>query len=58
MLTRRRQLLQYLRRTRFDSYAVLLAQLGLKDSYAQHDRYSKRYRPAARAEPGGGQAAA
>ena len=33
MLHQRRKLLQYLRRTRFDSYAVLISRLGLKDSY-------------------------
>lgn len=35
MLARRRSLLQYLRRTRFDAYAMLIARLGLKDTYAK-----------------------
>ena len=34
-LSQRRKLLQYLRRTSFDSYAVLIARLGLKDSFAK-----------------------
>lgn len=38
MLSRRRSLLQYLRRTKFDRYSVLLARLGLKDNYAKQDR--------------------
>ena len=35
MLNRRRKLLQYLRRSDFDSYTVLLVRLGLKDNYAK-----------------------
>lgn len=34
MLTQRRKLLMYLRRTKFDLYAALISRLGLKDSYA------------------------
>lgn len=34
-LSQRRKLLQYLRRTSFDSYAVLIARLGLKDNFAK-----------------------
>ena len=33
MLNQRRSLLQYLRRKDFDSYAVVLNRLGLKDNY-------------------------
>ena len=33
MLSQRRSLLQYLRRKDFDSYAVVLSRLGLKDNY-------------------------
>lgn len=33
MLHQRRKLLQYLRRTSFDQYAVLISRIGLKDSY-------------------------
>lgn len=33
MLHQRRKLLQYLRRTSFDKYAVLISRIGLKDSY-------------------------
>lgn len=33
MLHQRRTLLQYLRRTSFDKYAVLISRIGLKDSY-------------------------
>lgn len=33
MLSQRRSLLQYLRRTDFDSYAIVLNRLGLKDNY-------------------------
>lgn len=46
MLTQRRQLLQYLRRTKFDVYVTLIGRLGLKDSYALQDRFSTRYKPA------------
>ena len=33
MLSQRRSLLQYLRRKDFDSYAITLSRLGLKDNY-------------------------
>lgn len=33
MLSQRRSLLQYLRRKDFDSYAIVLSRLGLKDNY-------------------------
>ncbi len=33
MLNQRRTLLQYLRRKDFDSYAIVLSRLGLKDNY-------------------------
>ena len=47
MLARRRSLLQYLRRTQFDTYAALIGRLGLKDApYAPQDRLSMRYKPA------------
>lgn len=44
MLTQRRKLLQYLRRARFDAYAVLISRLGLKDAYGSQDRFSARYK--------------
>lgn len=44
MLNTRRQLLQYLRRTSFDRYAVVLGKLGLKDAIGKkYDRLSSRY---------------
>ncbi|EFN55331.1 hypothetical protein CHLNCDRAFT_134327 [Chlorella variabilis] len=46
MLNQRRKLLQYLRRSKFDKYAVLISRLGLKDSYGPQDRLSSRYKPA------------
>ncbi|KAI3428583.1 hypothetical protein D9Q98_007405 [Chlorella vulgaris] len=46
MLNQRRSLLQYLRRSKFDKYAVLISRLGLKDSYGPQDRLSSRYKPA------------
>ena len=46
MLTKRRTLLQYLRRTKFDDYAILISRLGLKDNYGPQDRYSQRYKAA------------
>ena len=48
MLNRRRSLLQYLRKTNFDTYAALISRLGLKDNYAAQDRFSVRYKAAAR----------
>eukprot|EP00887_Chlorella_sp_A99_P004975 scaffold4.g4975.t1 len=54
MLTQRRQLLQYLRRTKFDTYAALISRLGLKDNYAETDRFSARYRAAAPAAAAAG----
>ena len=47
MLNQRRKLLQYLRRSKFDKYAVLISRLGLKEAYAQQDRFSSRYKAAA-----------
>lgn len=44
MLNQRRKLLQYLRRSKFDAYAVLISRLGLKDSYGPADRLSQRYK--------------
>ena len=35
MLAERKSLLQYLRRTQFETYSVLIARLGLKDSFAK-----------------------
>lgn len=44
MLNTRRQLLQYLRRTSFDRYAVVLGKLGWKDAIGKkYDRLSSRY---------------
>lgn len=48
LLNRRRALLQYLRRTDFDSYAALITRLGLRDNYAPQDRFSVRYKAAVR----------
>lgn len=53
MLNQRRKLLQYLRRSRFDAYAVLISRLGLKDSYGPTDRLSQRYKPAVRVPAAG-----
>lgn len=58
MLTQRRSLLQYLRRSNFDAYAMTISKLGLKDNYAQHDRYTVRYKPAVRSTDGDGPARA
>ena len=33
MLNQRKSLLQYLRRKDFDSYAIVLSRLGLRDNY-------------------------
>ena len=38
MLADRKSLLQYLRRTRFEAYSVLIARLGLKDNFAKQVR--------------------
>ncbi|DBB15968.1 TPA: hypothetical protein ACH3X3_003340 [Trebouxia sp. C0006] len=38
MLNQRRTLLQYLRRKDFDSYAIVLSRLGLKDNYLKLER--------------------
>lgn len=54
MLNQRRKLLQYLRRSKFDAYAVLISRLGLKDSYGPTDRLSQRYKPAVRKAASGG----
>ena len=43
MLHGRRQLLQYLRRTQFDRYAMVISRLGLKDSFGPQDRFTQRY---------------
>lgn len=48
MLNKRRSLLQYLRRTKFDAYAMLISRLKLKDTYAPQDRFSMRYKAAIR----------
>jgi small subunit ribosomal protein S15 len=48
MLNKRRSLLQYLRRTNFDAYVSLIGRLGLKDNYGRQDRFSVRYKAAAR----------
>jgi small subunit ribosomal protein S15 len=44
LLNQRRKLLQYLRRSKFDKYAVLISRIGLKDSYGPQDRLSARYK--------------
>ena len=46
MLAKRRSLLQYLRRTSFDSYVALITKLGLKDTYGPQDRFTVRYKAA------------
>lgn len=43
MLNQRRKLLQYLRRTKFDSYAQLITKIGLKDSFAPQTKFTQRY---------------
>lgn len=48
LLSQRRSLLQYLRRSNFDTYAMTISKLGLKDNYAQHDRFTVRYKPLVR----------
>ncbi|KAK2076583.1 hypothetical protein QBZ16_005343 [Prototheca wickerhamii] len=50
MLNQRRALLQYLRGSNFDAYAMTISKLGLKDNYAKHDRFSTRYKPLVRAQ--------
>ncbi|KFM25073.1 37S ribosomal protein S28, mitochondrial [Auxenochlorella protothecoides] len=45
LLSQRRSLLQYLRRSNFDTYAMTISKLGLKDNYAQNDRFTVRYKP-------------
>ena len=37
LLNQRRKLLQYLRRSKFDKYAVLISRWGSKDSYGPQD---------------------
>lgn len=49
LLSQRRSLLQYLRRSNFDTYAMTISKLGLKDNYAQNDRFTVRYKPLVRA---------
>lgn len=49
MLSQRRKLLEYLRRTDFDTYAKMLSRLGLKDTYAKQDRLTK-YKTGGRAQ--------
>ena len=49
MLTRRRALLQYMRRHDFDMYAVTLARLDLKDNFAKHVGVVQPWCPRARA---------
>lgn len=43
MLANRRTLLQYLRVADFEAYSVLIARLGLKDSYTRQDRVTMRW---------------
>jgi small subunit ribosomal protein S15 len=38
MLNQRRSLLQYLRREDFDTYALVLSKLGLRDTYIKRER--------------------
>lgn len=45
MVNKRRDLLRYLRRKNFDSYAMMISRLGLKDSYGRQSRFSARYKP-------------
>jgi len=40
MLNQRRSLLEYLRRKDFDSYAMVLSRLGLKDNYMKLVRHT------------------
>lgn len=47
LIQQRRRALQYLRRTDFPSYAVLLHKLGLKDMYSKSSRLDK-YKPGTR----------
>ena len=39
MLADRKSLLQYLRKSQFESYSVLIARLGLKDKFAKQVRF-------------------
>lgn len=39
MLNQRKSLLQYLRRKDFDSYAIVLSRLGLRDNYMKLVRF-------------------
>ncbi len=39
LLTQRRKLLSYLRRSAFERYMFVLNRLGLKDTYAKQKRY-------------------
>jgi hypothetical protein len=41
LVQQRRRSLQYLRRTDFTSYSVLLHKLGLKDAYSSNHRLDK-----------------
>ncbi len=47
MLSRRRALLQYMRRHDFDMYAVTLARLNLKDNFAKQVRVVQPWPPRA-----------
>ncbi|KAI7846253.1 hypothetical protein COHA_000233 [Chlorella ohadii] len=58
MLHQRRKLLQYLRRTSFDQYAVLISRIGLKDSYGPQDRFSSRYKGVLKGRPAASSTAA
>lgn len=51
MLNQRKSLLRYLRHKNFDSYAMMISRLGLKDTYGRQDRFSARYKPAVRRQP-------
>lgn len=50
LLNKRRSLLQYLRGSNFDAYAMTISKLGLRDNYAKHDRFSTRYKPLVRSQ--------
>ena len=47
MLSQRRSLLQYLRKNRFEAYSVLIARLGLKDSFAKQVGFQDHRTPLA-----------
>ena len=43
MLNQRKSLLQYLRRKDFDSYAIVLSRLGLRDNYMKLVSFSQSF---------------